>query len=57
MNILQEKTDRRSPKRIILQVNDEVHQLIKNRAHRLNMTLTRYVLQAIQMRINKEEGI
>ena len=50
-------TIRKSPKRMIIDIPDEVHWIIKNKAHGLNMTLRRYVLQAIQMRIDREESV
>jgi len=48
---------RKCPKRMIINIPDEVHWIIKNKAHNKNMTLSRYVLQSIQMRIKQEESV
>jgi predicted HicB family RNase H-like nuclease len=52
-----ELTIRKSSKRLVIKVPDEVHWIIKNKAHNKNMSLSRYVLQAIQMRIKNEESL
>lgn len=57
MEKTEELTLRKSSKRLAINIPDQVHWRIKNKAHSLNMTISRYVLQAIQMRINREEGI
>lgn len=57
MELISETATRKTHKRIIMQVNDQVHNLIKDRANRYNVSITRYILQAIQMRINREEGV
>jgi predicted HicB family RNase H-like nuclease len=48
---------RKAPKRMIINIPDEVHWIIKNKAHNKNMTMKRYVLQAVQMRIKQEESV
>lgn len=57
MEKTEELTLKKSPKRLAINIPDQVHWRLKNKAHSLNMTISRYVLQAIQMRINREEGI
>jgi predicted HicB family RNase H-like nuclease len=46
---------RKSPKRILIDVPEEVHKAVKEKAAGRNVTLRRWVLQAIKMRLDREE--
>jgi len=48
---------RKSPKRLIIDIPEDIHQLIKKKAVERNITMRRYVLQALQIRIKQEEMI
>jgi len=52
-----EVVDKKKPKRLLIDIPEEVHWLIKHNAHVRNISIKRYVLQAIQMRIKQEDDV
>ena len=52
---MEEFKTRKTPKRLLIDIPEDVHKLIKERALFRNMTMRRWVLQAIKMRLDREE--
>jgi len=46
----------KAPKRIIFNVGDSLHQRVKIAATKRNISITRFVLQAVVWRLRNDEG-
>lgn len=47
--------ENKKKKRLVIDINEDTHKLIKMRAHRKNIHLTDYILQAIAQRMVRED--
>lgn len=50
------ETGRKSPKRLLINISEEQHAAIKNRAANRNITLRKWVTRAILEAIKKEQA-
>lgn len=46
---------RKTPKRLLIDIPEEIHTTIKQRVASRNTTIRRWVLQAIKMRLDREQ--
>ncbi len=54
--MIADKAPRKGPKRILIDVTEYQHNTIKSKASECGVTLQRYILQAVQLRIDREYG-